>query len=356
MNKEIIIVTVSLGNDGAERVLTLLANEFVNNYDVTVIQTKPGTYGNSYTSDERIKFLNFEYNGENSIKRYFVEIKLLRSYLKERKNAVIISFLSQSIFETVIARIGLKNKVIVSERNDPRRCPIHRSQRIIRDAVFRLADVCVFQTEMVQKLFPKSVQRKSVVIPNPVNPNLQEPYIGVRSHRIVTACRLHPQKNLFMLLDAFSMFCKKHPDYILDIYGKGTLEKELKDKANKLGLSNKVVFHGFVEDIHEKIEMASMYVCSSDYEGISNSILEAMALGIPTISTDCPIGGSKLLIDQNRNGILVPVNDANKLCEAMMKIACDKDFADRISANAVQVRNKYSIERIAKSWENLFND
>ena len=354
MKNELIIVTVSLGNDGAERVLTLLANELIKDqYDVTIIQTKPGTYGNSYSFDKRIKVHDFSYHGEGGVLRYFSEAKQLRAFLKNKKNATLIAFLSQSMFVSVIAKIGLKNKLVVSERNDPRRCPAKRIQRIVRDICFYFADACIFQTETVKHMFSKSIQKKSVVIPNPVNPALPDPFSGERQHRIVTACRLHPQKNLEMLLEAFSHFHKSFPDYTLDIYGTGVLEEKLKNYAATLDVSDSVVFHGFVTNLYAQIRTAMMYVCSSDYEGISNSIIEAMALGIPTIATDCPIGGSSMLIQNGENGLLVPVGDFEQMLQAMLKVAGSKELADHLSENAVKVRKTYDIDGIMKQWEQV---
>ena len=355
MSKELIIVTVSLGNDGAERVLTLLANSLIKKgYDITIIQTKPGAYGNSYNYDKNIKIVDFPYNGENGIWRYFIEAKQLHDYLKGRAKSTILAFLSQSIFITVLANVGLNHRLVVSERNDPRKCPANKAQRFIRNISFHFADNCVFQTKEVQRMFAKSIQKKSVVIPNPVNPQLPELICTNRDHRIVTACRLHPQKNLKLLLEAFALFSIKFSDYSLDIYGEGVLEEKLKAESVKLGIAERVKFHGFVNDLYSKIWNASMYICSSDYEGISNSILEAMALGIPTISTDCPVGGSRLLIDNYNNGILVPVNNVNELYRAMEMIALDSEFAKGISERAVNVRIKYSIDNITKEWEKLF--
>ena len=352
--KKIIIVTISLGNDGAERVLSLLSSKFIDDgYEVIILQTKPGYYGNGFRCDERISIVDLPYNGGNSTRRYFFEAKQLHDYLKRDQSATVLAFLAQSIFISVIAKIGLNNRLIVSERNDPRRCPAKRIQRIIRDISFHFADQIVFQTKTVQHMFPRSIQDKSVVIPNPVNPQLLEPYKGKRRHRIVTAGRLHPQKNLEMLFEAFALFHKQFDDYYLDVYGKGDLELKLKKKAKELGLSDKIIFHGFVTDLHEQIKDVAMYVCSSDYEGISNSILEAMAMGIPTISTDCPIGGSSLLIKNRINGFLVPVGSIEEMFRAMIEIAEDLELANKISRNAIKIREKFDINKVALEWEKI---
>lgn len=90
-----------------------------------------------------------------------------------------------------------------------------------------------------------------------------------------------------------------------------------------------------------------MFVLSSDYEGISNSMIEALAMGIPVISTDCPAGGSRMYIKNNENGILVPVGDKKALAEAMMKLAGNPEFAKQLSVNALKVKEQYALEKIA---------
>ena len=154
-------------------------------------------------------------------------------------------------------------------------------------------------------------------------------------------------KNHKMLIEAFSIFEKRFPMYTLHFYGKGPLEADLKNYAIKLGVLNKIVFHGFTNRVDEKIRHSGMFVLSSNYEGISNSMIEALALGLPVISTDCPIGGSKMYIEDGVNGLLVPVGNCEKLAEAMGKIAEDTKLTQKMSENAQKVRVNYSIRRIA---------
>ena len=96
------------------------------------------------------------------------------------------------------------------------------------------------------------------------------------------------------------------------------------------------------------------YVSSSDYEGMSNSMLEALAMGIPSICTDCPIGGARTVIENGVNGILTPVGEQAPLTEAMLKIIEDEAFRNLLGNNAYAIRDKLNINDIADQWIQLF--
>ena len=117
-----------------------------------------------------------------------------------------------------------------------------------------------------------------------------------------------------------------------------------------MNLDNVVCLSGFASDIHSKMRDAAMYVSSSDYEGISNSMLEALGMGLPTIVTDCPVGGARMIIQDGKNGILVKVGDTLAFYSAMKKVIEDKEFSKRISKEAVKVKELYPIERISERW------
>ena len=123
----------------------------------------------------------------------------------------------------------------------------------------------------------------------------------------------------------------------------------MKRQAGQLGLQEKIVFHGFCSRVAEETKDAAMFVLCSNYEGISNSLVEALAMGIPTIATDCPVGGCKSYISDHVNGILIPVGDGEALTEAMKEIAGNEKLAASLSAEAAKVRERFSVERIARA-------
>ena len=158
---------------------------------------------------------------------------------------------------------------------------------------------------------------------------------------------------------AFALLHKEYPEYCLRIIGdtlneEGVLvQKELEKDIQRLGIQECVEFLPFSKYVHEEILKDGMYVNSSDYEGMSNAMLEAMAIGLPVLCTDCPIGGARAIIEDEKNGLLVPVGDVDRLYQAMKQIVEDKELADRLSSNAVLIREELSLENIAKKWMEL---
>ena len=341
MGKEIIIVTISLGNDGAERILTELARQWHHDgHRITVIQTSPNRYGTEYALPEGIEQIQIHTTSSNKILRFLQEIKALISILKQRPNATCLSFLSASSFILAISSWFVKNRMVFSERNNPRKVPVGKHQQMLRDFAFRFADALVFQTEDAKSYFSKSIQSRGHIIPNPINGNLPEPYEGEREKIIVTACRLHPQKNLPMMINAFSMLADEFKEYKLIIYGQGVLEDELRQQIANLGLTDSL----------EQERPCTMFVSSSDFEGISNSMLEAMGMGLPVVVTDCPVGGARMVIQDGVNGLLVPVGDTKTMYEKMKSILASPELAKRISVEAIKVRDTFPLSKIAKRW------
>ena len=152
---------------------------------------------------------------------------------------------------------------------------------------------------------------------------------------------------------------QKHPDYQLRIIGDTfnsegeSVFEEIKAFIRLNRLENAVIFEAFMDNVHQAIIKDAMYINSSDYEGISNAMLEAMAIGMPVVCTDCPIGGAKATISDGENGLLVPGRDAKKLAEAVDRVIEDKDLSNKLSANASKIRDLLSLDSITDQWMKL---
>ena len=158
------------------------------------------------------------------------------------------------------------------------------------------------------------------------------------------------EKNQAFLIKTFDQIKDKYPEFKLEIFGEGPERENLQLLIDQLKLNDRAYLMGRKQNIIDYIQDASIFVLPSNSEGMPNSLLEAMALGIPSISTDCPIGGPAVIIRNNENGILVPMNDQKELINAIEKILNDKGFANKISANGIMIVNDFETEKICEEW------
>lgn len=404
-NKNIIITFSYYGVGGAQRRAVNLANEFVNKgYKVTILAVlgPDGTItpdNNYYNIDKRISLVSipdyFEENKDKAVIRQLVQkckktIKWykrlqyalrffkvksngvnnsvrgirngqkLRAFLLDNQGAVIISF-GFNIFESVYwASKGLNFRLIYAETN--------ASDKYANDSNFeatvnllKKADAWVFQTRQQMSFLGYDNNPRAVVIHNPIKKDLPDICADNRDKIIVNFCRLSQQKNLLLLLKAFRLFSLNNPDYKLKIYAdivnenNISLRNELLNYITENNLADKAFILPPTNDIHNVINGCSMFVSSSDYEGISNSMVEAMAMGLPCVCTDCRGGGAREMIRDGENGLLVPVGDADALATAMHRMANDNGLATNCGENAASVRKALAIEKIAEQWLEVIN-
>lgn len=292
--------------------------------------------------------------------RNYVKVSWLKEYFKKHRKSTVIAFLYDSIFLSMLS-VSRENKVIISERGDPEQSLASKTTMAFLHSMFPKADHVVFQSPDVQRWYKTNMGVKGQVIFNSIKRDLPEKYIGERQKKIVNFCRISPEKNLFLLIDAFEMLQKECPEYQLYIYGNSSKESEsyeieIKQRLRQSKIKDNVFICSARSDIHEEIRDYAMFVSSSDSEGMSNSMLEAMAIGLPVICTDCPAGGARAVIRDHENGILVPVRDAERMYQAMREVIENSELANHLSQNAVRIREEQSLENIIEKWMEIIHD
>lgn len=353
---------------GAERVMVNLANYLQSSgNDVTMLNYR---YCESpYELDSSIKrrFLyknkpkeNFfgkcwQYFFTGSYHRFHEKRRLskLKRFVKSQSTDCYLVMLEQSTIDLLKLRKYISCPIIVSERNYPENYREEIKAQLFELA--RFADGFVFQTEAARGCYGDNV-KSSTIIPNAVNKDFINltPFSGDRRKAIINIGRLEDQKNQALLIEAFAAADLK--DYTLEIYGDGPLKTDLQNLITDLGLKEKVFLKGHVPNVKEYIADASIFVLSSDYEGIPNVLLEAMALGLPSITTDFSGGGAHILIKDGENGLIVPKGDAMQLSSAIKTLAGDKTLADRFRDNSLEKIRRFYPENIYPKWEEFIKN
>lgn len=346
---KICLFSVVSCNGGAEKVMAHLANCFTErNIGVTFASLYDRGF---YELNDNVEKVIISKNKCGAFK----ELKLIREFLNKNKFDYIIAFSYPICIKIALATVFSKTKkdIIMSERNDPARNITNPIKKVLRLWAYKRSAKMVFQTEEARNFFPKSIRKKSAIIPNP----LVLPVVPVSDHmsskRIVAAGRYNEQKNFSLLIKAFNLFNASFPEFSLDIYGAIDSPGEylkLQELIKNLNLDNKVHLNDFSHDILKEYSTSYIFASSSDYEGISNSMIEAMACGIPVVCTDCPCGGARLAIKNYENGILVAVGSADEMAHAFLELASDRSLASHIGGNAKKVVSTFSLDNIADEW------
>ena len=349
--KNIVFTCDSMKSGGAERVISLLSNYMDSkNINVTIIgvadREQPLSF---YSLNQNVKYLNLASKSGKKVNS-FKRVYLLRKMIVDLKPDIVISFLPNANIYTWLSLFGINIPYIVSERNNPFVDPKDKLMRYLKKCSFKHADGAVFQTKYAMNYFNNDIAKKSIIIKNPISIKYVPQTCYENKDKVVLAVgRLTEQKNYYCMLDAFKKFNEiNNNEYTLKIYGDGKLKNDLINYCSNIKITKNVLFMGLDNEWQKKEFKDALYILSSDYEGMPNTLLESMILGIPSISTDCPIGASKEIIIDGFNGGLVPTRDSSVLANKMNEIIHDnpKKYFD----NTRKMISEYSIENIGNSW------
>lgn len=349
----------SLGGGGAERVVCNLTNFLVkdNNNTVYIYVLRGGEC--KYEINDKVKIIYLQpdyYTASKSIYYRVTEIdKVMQSLRRLGQQELLVSFLELPMAYSLVFKKIYNYKLIICERNNPKF--YSKGYQLIFKLFAKRANACVCQTHEIKNWYkPLMKGGKIEVIPNSIDARILSAPVGNRdSMRIVTMARLAPQKNQKMMIDAFAEIVRDYPQYKLYIYGEGPLREELENKVKNMGLADRIKLPGFTDDVIGVLCHADMFVLTSDNEGMPNALAEAMAMGVPCISTDFGGGAARDLITDGVNGLIVPKGNVKALVNVMKKVLSDRDYADKLAAKSLEQRDYMNPESIHSLWYYLLS-
>lgn len=346
--RKIIFYINAIHGGGAERVMVNLAKYFSENgYDTVLVTSFRDTWEYPLAPTVRRLTLEEVEVNQSRIKRNLSRIKKLRDLCEYEKPDILISFMEEPNFRAIVATRGLPVKTLVSVRNDPRKEYAGKLGWFVGKVLLPMADGCVFQTSDAQKWFPERLQKKSKIIYNSVKEDFYNVVRKPVRGEIVTCGRLTEQKNHVLLINAFAKVQKDYPFATLKIYGEGTLREKLQQQINTLNLNEKVLLMGTTSNVAKALQTADLFVLSSEYEGMPNALMEAMAVGVPCISTDCPCGGSRELFGEEASNKLVQCGDVDQMAKAI----CDALENTEDDMTEKRYAERFRSEKVNKMWE-----
>ncbi|HJA92896.1 MAG TPA: glycosyltransferase [Candidatus Eisenbergiella merdipullorum] len=352
--KHIALFISSLRKGGSERVLVNLADYLAGRgWQVTLVTQYQGEVEYPLPDGVRRVFseITEEETGKSRIGNFLARARKLRRIWKKEQPDVILSFIGKNNIMALLTSAFLGIPVAVSVRGEPKEEYASAPLRFLADILFGRAAGVILQSERAKDFFPERVRKKAVVLKNPLNPDfVRPPFKGVREKEVVAVGRVDANKNHEMIIRAFAENAGRFPEYRLTIYGDGGLREKLAGLSEDLGLSGRISLPGTVSDVADRIWRAGMFVLSSYSEGIPNTLLEAMCMGLPVISTDCSGGGAAELIRDGENGKLVAPGDVDSLAGAMRAYMENPEMAAACGLEASKLLESYRPEAVARTW------
>lgn len=349
----------SIGGGGAQRILCLLANTWAEaGHAVTVYHNDPALERFPFPQSELVTMRRLPLR-QPAKSRLMARVGLVKDILLLRKTLlaaapdhdVVLSFLPQANVMALLACLGTRLPVVITELCHPEHDVIGKRWELLRTLTYPLASAFVVQTTDIRNWFARRNKLSPTIIPNPV-PDTEarwEPGRDGERKVIVAAARLTYQKNLTSLAEAFARLARKHPAWDLDIYGVGEEQEQLEAIIRENDLEGRLRLAGWTSNLGRTLAEAEMFVLSSRFEGMPMALTEAMAVGVPCISTDCPSGPADY-IRNGENGLLVPVEDIDALASAMDQLMSDPALRIRLGENGRGIVDRFSLRAILPLW------
>lgn len=361
----ILFLVSSMHAGGAERVAaTLSAGWAQQGHRVTLVPTYTGKGQLFYELDPQVR-MEWLADRLGSAARTplapLVKLWRLRGLVKEQRPDVIVSFLTNVNVMAILATRGLQVPLIVCERTNPAfsssATPV--LQRL-RRWLYPHASMVTVQAEASVEAMRQQVpgMQRLAVVPNPLPPSLpaasSHPEAQKARRRLVAMGRFVPSKRFAELISSFERLASRFPEWDLFIWGDGPLRKALQQRLTERGLRERVQLPGRTPEPWVELLASDVFVLSSEVEGFPNALIEAMALGLPCVSVDCPSGPREITRD-GQDARLVPLYDDQALEQALAELMSDMNERQRLGAQAARsVRSRYGLEQVMAHWDILF--
>lgn len=340
--------------------MTHLANYWArNSKEVILITFDDGSKPPFYTLSREIRHIplgisRFSSNRILGFRNNFKRVLVLHQTIKNIGPDVVISFIDLTNVIILLAVLGLNQPVIVAEHSDPAMTFIGPLWEGLRKLTYPWADKVVVLNEKAKAYFPKRIQKRIAVIPNPVLIGTigTTPEPVVEKQTVMAMGRLSEEKQLDVLLRAFRLIKERYPDWRVMILGEGPLRGELEALRDRLSITERVDFLGVVKDPHSYLKKADLFVLPSRFEGFPMALCEAMACGLPVISTEYH-SGVREIINDGVNGVLVPVKDINSLAATMDRLMGDEAERRRLGTKARDIVHRFGLEKVMSLWEEV---
>lgn len=358
MSKKIVFYIGSLAKGGAERVFVNLATYFKGlGWEVTIATKLVDEV--EYDVPKDVPRIVVDIEGaeisNSRIVNFFRRLMKLRRTWKTQKPDLVFTAIGKNNFMVIVSSLFMPHKVIGSVVSDPKREYGTKVMRLLGKTLFFLADGMVFQTEDAKGFFPKGIRKKSIILPNSINPDFIRPrFTGERKKEIVMVGRIDDNKNPQLLVRAFAAICKDYPEWKVTLYGRGDSFQKVQKLIRDLQVEDRITMAGPQSEIHEKIYESSVYVLTSYVEGMPNALMEAMSLGLCVISTDCPCGGPRMIIKDHENGILIPVGDEQALKCALREVLSREELRVSMGTKASLLGEKLHPDKVNVMWKEYF--
>ena len=347
--KKIMLIIPSLVKGGVERVVSILSIELSKYYEIYVV-----IYHNPVEYEIGGDLINLETPTGfflRKIKNTFCRVIKLKRLIRKISPDFILSFMGN------LQPILTFEPVIVSIRNNPDFFPLYR--KFLLKTIYKFPNVkkvITCSSEIEKKLNNNYSLKNTKTIYNPINLKLiNQKLLAPKPFEfdyILAIGRLNRQKGFDVLIKAFVKSDLKNTVKLI-ILGEGKERKNLDELIGRLDLKSQVLLFGKVDNPFIYMKYAKFFISSSRYEGFGNVLLEALACETPVIATNCETGSSEI-VENGKNGLLIPVEDEKALEEAMGKLFYDRELYKKLKINTRRSVERFDVNIIVKEWKELF--